>query len=105
MRRRFVRRAHGPLGRPHTGLELLELALGLVEAIAKCSYERVELADELVLKCELDLEVLEALVGRRIHTGKVPDRLLRFLRATSRSPRSRRRGLLEQRQLQARRAS
>ena len=68
---------------------------GSVETVAKRADQCVELADQLVLECELHLEVLEALGVYRFHDGKVADSLLRFRRASHCCHRSRGRRLLQ----------
>lgn len=59
--RRLVRGTDDGFGRTDGRLQLGELALGLIEPISERAHERIELANEPVLKGELDLEVLEAL--------------------------------------------
>jgi len=61
VRRRLVGGSDDRLGRADGRLELGELALGLIESITERTNECIELANEPVLKGELDLEVLEAL--------------------------------------------
>jgi hypothetical protein len=59
MRGAFVGRAECRLGRLDGLLQLLQLATYFVEAIAKLPDERVELADQLVLKGEPYFQVFD----------------------------------------------
>lgn len=75
MRRWLVRGALRTFGGAHGFFELAQFTFGLVETIAERTDERVELADQLVLECELDLEIFEALgigIGHREHGTRPP---------------------------------
>jgi hypothetical protein len=61
MRRRLVGGSERGFGGANGLFELFELAAGFFETIAETPDERVELANELVLKGQLDLDVFEAL--------------------------------------------
>ena len=59
MRRWFVGGTEARFRRPDALLQLRELALGSIEALAERTHESIELANELVLKSELHLQVFD----------------------------------------------
>src|SRR6185503_13774916 len=96
MRWWFVGGAERWFGGAYRLLQLFELAVGGVEPIAERAHQCVELADQLVLKRELHLEVLDPLCELHRHTGTVPDLLLLSGRAPQRHAPRRARRLLPQ---------